>query len=73
MGGFNHKKFYDWASEQTEPLFISSYEINDDRFEEVWCMEKMAQFSQKNKKCIERVFAPKGQSKKYPVTLFDLI
>ena len=73
VGGFNHKKFYDWASEQTEPLFISSYEINDDRFEEVWCMEKMAQFSQKNKKCIERVFAPKGQSKKYPVTLFDLI
>ena len=72
-GEFNHKKFYDWASEQTEPLFISSYEINDDRFEEVWCMEKMAQFSQKNKKCIEKVFAPKGQSKKYPVTLFDLI
>ena len=72
-GEFNHKKFYDWASEQTEPLFISSYEINDDRFEEVWSMGKMALFSQKNKKCIEKVFAPKEQRKKYPVTLFDLI
>ena len=72
-GEFNHKKFYDWASEQTEPLFISSYEINDDRFEEVWSMGKIAQFSQKNKKCIEKVFAPKEQRKKYPVTLFDLI
>lgn len=29
---FNHKKFFDWASEQKNPVFISEYNIDDDRF-----------------------------------------
>ncbi|HOK55654.1 MAG TPA: hypothetical protein PKV43_14410, partial [Armatimonadota bacterium] len=29
---FNHSKFFDWASAQNNPVFISEYKINDDRF-----------------------------------------
>lgn len=29
---FNHAKFFDWAHEQTNPLFISEYEVKDSRF-----------------------------------------
>lgn len=29
---FNHSDFFDWANEQTNPVFISEYKINDDRF-----------------------------------------
>lgn len=35
IGAFNHKKFYDWACEQKELVVISSYNINDDRFQRV--------------------------------------
>lgn len=35
VGAFNHKKFYDWACEQKELVVISSYSINDDRFQRV--------------------------------------
>lgn len=35
IGTFNHKKFYDWACEQKELVVISSYSINDDRFQRV--------------------------------------
>lgn len=31
-GEFNHKEFFDWAAIQTEPVFISEYEIKDPRF-----------------------------------------
>jgi len=29
---FNHKEFFDWANAQEGPVFISEYEIKDDRF-----------------------------------------
>lgn len=31
-GGFSHKEFFDWAAKQTCPVFVSEYNINDDRF-----------------------------------------
>lgn len=29
---FNHKEFFDWANNQSNPVFISEYNINDSRF-----------------------------------------
>lgn len=29
---FSHREFFDWAAEQTNPLFISEYNVSDDRF-----------------------------------------
>ncbi len=29
---FSHKEFFDWAAEQVNPLFISEYNVSDDRF-----------------------------------------
>ena len=31
-GGFNHREFFEWAAAQTEPVYISEYEIKDPRF-----------------------------------------
>ena len=30
--GFNHKRFFDWADGQAEPVFISEYNVADKRF-----------------------------------------
>lgn len=38
---FDHKKFYDWAYSRPYPVYISSYGINDSRFEAVAiCMRR---------------------------------
>lgn len=29
---FNHNQFFDWASAQSNPVFVSEYEVKDDRF-----------------------------------------
>ena len=29
---FNRKKFFDWANEQVNPVFISEYNVEDNRF-----------------------------------------
>ena len=72
-GDFDFKKFYDWASNQTELVFISSYHISDDRFVEVDGWNKTMLFSQTNATGIERLFVPKGQQKRCPITLLDLL
>ena len=72
-GDFDFKKFYDWASNQTELIFISSYHISDDRFVEVDGWNKTMLFSLTNATGIERLFVPKGQQKRCPITLLDLL
>lgn len=72
-GDFDFKKFYDWASNQTELVFISSYHISDDRFVEVDGWNKTMLFSLTNAMGIERLFVPKGQQKRCPITLLDLL
>lgn len=72
-GDFDFKKFYDWASNQTELVFISSYHISDDRFVEVDSWNKTMLFSRTNTTGIERLFVPKGQQKRCPITLLDLL
>ncbi len=44
-GGFNHKKFFDWADAQSVPVFISEYDISDKRFTCVWKIEKRSMLS----------------------------
>lgn len=72
-GDFDFKKFYDWASNQTELVFISSYHISDDRFVEADGWNKTMLFSLTNATGIERLFVPKGQQKRCPITLLDLL
>ena len=72
-GDFDFKKFYDWASNQKELVFISSYNIADERFEEAEAWSKMIQFSQTNTKGCEKLYVPKGQGKRCPITLLDLL
>lgn len=73
-GDFDHKKFYDWAVNQTELVFISGYHISDDRFVEADGWNKTMLFSPTtNTTGIERLFVPKGQQKRCPITLLDLL
>jgi len=44
-GGFNHSKFFDWAAEQSSPLFISEYNIDDKRFKQIDSFEKRSMIS----------------------------
>ncbi len=72
-GDFDFKKFYDWASNQKELVFISSYNITDERFEEAEAWSKIIQFSKTNTKGCEKLYVPKGQGKRCPITLLDLL
>lgn len=72
-GDFDHKKFYDWAANQTELVFISSYHISDDRFVEADGWNKTMLCSLTTTTGIERLFVPKGQQKRCPITLLDLL
>ena len=57
---FNRAKFLDWANEQTEPVFISEYQVKDERFREVWRIDKMSRMSSKSIKMkIEKLYANK--------------
>ena len=70
---FDYERFYTWCERQTEPLFISSYEMPEDRFV---CIASFAHRSilsaTANNKVFEKVFIPKHQAKDYkvPRTLF---
>lgn len=68
----NYKEFYDWACNQEELVLISSYEINDDRFQEVWCKKKRSLINmnnvfraQKELYNMEKLYVPKTQLEKY--------
>lgn len=53
---FNHAKFYEWADSRPYPVYISSYNISDKRFEKILEIEKRALFSgassKKVKECL---------------------
>ena len=56
---FDYNRFYDWCCKQTEPLFISSYNIYDPRFKCVSEFEHRSTLSAKsNNKVTERVYMP---------------
>ncbi|MBC5648492.1 DNA adenine methylase [Christensenella tenuis] len=56
--GFDHNAFFDWAARQTRPVYISSYQIEDDRFKCVWEKQKrcLCQASGGGKIMTERIY-----------------
>ena len=62
---FNHSDFFDWANEQTNPVFISEYKINDDRFYLLKEFNDMPQLlASGSKKVTERLY---GNKKAYDI------
>ncbi len=59
---FDYERFYDWAERQTEPVFISSYQLPPERFD---CIQEYTHRSlysgTANFAATERVFVPKAQ------------
>ena len=56
---FSHDEFFDWASEQKSPVFVSEYEIKDKRFFLLKEISKRTTFSSgglKNTPVIERMY-----------------
>ena len=71
---FNFEKFYLWCEKQTEPVFVSSYEMPEDRFA---CIASFKHRSilcaTANNEVVEKVFIPIHQVKDYhlPGSLFN--
>lgn len=59
---FDYTAFYDWASTQTKPLFISEYNIDDDRFVEYASASKVCSMSATATTLRqERIYIPRHQ------------
>ena len=71
---FDFERFYSWCEKQTEPVFISSYKMPEDRFVCIATFEHRSILSATaNYKVLEKVFIPKHQSKEYEISsLFDV-
>lgn len=63
---FDFDKFYNWCKNQTELLFISSYEMPDDFISVVEFEHRCTLSATANNKVIEKIFIPKHQKQ-----LFD--
>ena len=71
---FDFERFYSWCEKQTEPVFISSYKMPEDRFICIATFEHRSILSTKaNNKVLEKVFIPKHQASSYrlPGSLFN--
>ena len=62
-GGFDHAAFYDWCEAQTQPLFISEYEMPEDRFVCIaqWNVVCTKNPTSNTTKRVEKLFVPRGQ------------
>lgn len=64
-GGFDYERFYDWCEHQTQPVFISSYQMPDDRFDCIEEFSHLSTLSQKaNNLVTERIYVPKHQKER---------
>jgi len=52
---FDHKNLFDWAHSKSNPVFISEYQIKDERFVPVWKMPKRSMLSSNKDKCVYKV------------------
>lgn len=63
--GFDYERFYQWCERQTQPVFISSYQMSEDRFD---CIEEFTHRSTlsatANNLVTERIYVPKHQSER---------
>lgn len=61
--GFDYERFYQWCERQTQPVFISSYQMPKDRFD---CIEEFTHRSTlsatANNLVTERIYVPKHQA-----------
>lgn len=65
QGGFDYERFYQWAEQQAEPVFISSYWMPPERFDVVAEFDHRCTVAQKaNNKVTERIFIPKHQKER---------
>lgn len=63
---FDYERFYDWCSKQTESLFISSYDMPEDKFISIAKFEHLSlQCASKTQKIVEKVFIPIHQIDQY--------
>ena len=64
-GGFDYERFYQWCERQTQPVFLSSYQMPEDRFD---CIEEFTHrctLAQKDNNLVtERIFVPKHQAER---------
>ena len=69
---FDYERFYSWCERQTEPCFISEYDMPEDRFVAVSETKKLCNFASiKNGiQTVEKIFIPKTQLEMF-VALFD--
>lgn len=70
---FDYDKFYNWALNQTQPTFISEYEMPND-FVCIAEKNKLSSMSatSNSTKTVERIFVPKHQHDKYKHTVEQL-
>lgn len=58
---FSHKEFFDWADSQSNPVFISEYNINDKRFTVIKEFSHRTSFaSGKNDPVVEKLYGNKA-------------
>ena len=62
---FDYERFYRWAESQTEPVFISSYDMPRDRFDCVAEWDHRSTLNDRNNNAVkERIFVPKNQTER---------
>jgi hypothetical protein len=67
---FNYERFYQWCERQTQPVFISSYQLPSDRFDCIKAFAHRSTLSDKaNNLVTERIFVPKHQMERGCQTL----
>jgi hypothetical protein len=69
---FDYEKFYDWCLQQTQPIFISEYDMPSGDFICIASKSKTCSLCATNNsvKSIEKLFIPKHQIRNKPLTLF---
>ena len=73
-GAFDYQGFYEWTKKQTEPVFVSSYDLPADKFTLIASIQHTSLLSAtSNHEITERLYIPKHQSKSYkiPGALFN--
>lgn len=70
---FDYDRFYEWCLKQTQPLFISEYEMPENDFICIAAKYKTVSLcaTDNSGKSVEKIFMPKHQYKNKPLTLFD--
>lgn len=68
---FDYERFYEWCLKQTQPLFISSYEMPETDFKVIAEFARTDTLSATNnsKKVIEKIFIPRTQDTKLATQL----